>query len=172
MSTLPLHPAIVHLPLGLAFVLPLVAAALALAVWRQRLPRTAFAVVVGLQAVLVAGGVAAMQLGERDAKQVEAIVGEPAVEAHEERAEAFVWVAGIVLAVSAAALLLPGKLGTGAAALTVAGTLAVTGLAIRTGEAGGELVYRAGAASAWLVPTAPGGARAPAVLKAAHEDDD
>jgi uncharacterized membrane protein len=171
MSTLPLHPAIVHLPLGLAFVLPLVAAALALAVWRRRLPRSAFAVVVGLQAVLVAGGVIAMQLGERDAKQVEAIVGEPAVEAHEERAEAFVWVAGIVLAVSAAALLLPGKLGTGAAALTVAGTLAVTGLAIRTGEAGGELVYRAGAASAFR-STAPGGARAPAVLKAAHEDDD
>ena len=91
MSTLPLHPAIVHLPLGLAFVVPLLAIGLLLAHRRRALPRAAFAILVGAQALLVAGGVVAMQLGDRDAKRVEPVAGEAVVETHEERAEAFVW---------------------------------------------------------------------------------
>ena len=74
MPTLPLHPALVHLPLGLAMVLPLVAFGVALAVLTRRLPRAAFAVVVALQALLVGAGIVSMQLGERDEKRVEQVV--------------------------------------------------------------------------------------------------
>lgn len=173
MPTLPLHPAAVHVPLGLAFVLPLVTAAIALAVWRRRLPRAAFAVVVGLQAVLVSSGVVAMQLGERDEDRVERVVAERLVEVHEDRAEAFLWAAGLVLAAAAAALVLPGAAAGVASALTVAGTVAVLALAIRTGEAGGALVYRDGAAAAWTAPA--GSSRGPAALVPAARrgrDDD
>jgi uncharacterized membrane protein len=177
MPTLPLHPAIVHVPLGLAVVLPLVAAGLALALWRGALPRRSFAVVVVLQALLVGGGAVAMQLGERDEKQAETVISEKLIEAHEERAEVFVWAAGAVLAVSAAVLVVPAAAATAVAAVVVAGTLAVAALAVSTGQAGGELVYRHGAASAYLPRGGPAEA-IPAVgaarvhHEAGHEDED
>lgn len=158
MTTLPLHPAIVHVPLGLAMAVPLVAIGLALALWRGALPRRAFAVVVALQALLVGGAVVAMQAGERDEKQAETVISERLIEAHEERAEAFVWAAGAVLAASVAVLALPAGIATAAAAVVAAGTLAVAALAVATGQAGGELVYRHGAASAYLPRGAPAGA--------------
>jgi len=164
MSTLPLHPAIVHLPLGLAFVLPLLAAALAVAVWRQRLPRAAFAIVVGLQALLVVGGVVAMNVGERDAHRVEAVVGEPAVESHEERAEAFVWTAAGVLAASVALLFVPPGFVAALSVLVVLGTAGVAVLGALTGHAGGQIVYAHGGAAAF-------GAGAPAPSAAGRDDD-
>ena len=154
----PLHPALVHLPLGLALATPLLAAGLALAVRRGWLPRRAWAAAVALQALLVAGGAAAMITGERDGDRVEKVVGEAPVERHEERAEAFVWTAGAVLVVAAAALLVPARAAGPVAALSLAGMVAVAGLAIRAGQAGGELVYRHGAARAF---GAGGGAGAP-----------
>lgn len=164
MPTLPLHPAIVHLPLGLAFVLPLVTAGLALAVWRRRLPRTAFAVVAGLQLVLVGSGFAAMALGDREEDQVERVVAEEVIEHHEERAEAFVWTAVAVLAFSVALLVVPPGAVTALSAAVVLGTLAVAGLGVLTGHAGGQIVYLHGGASAFR-----GGA--PAALATEREDD-
>lgn len=171
MSTLPLHPSIVHVPLGLAFVLPLVAAGFAIALWRRAVPRSAFLVVFGLQAVLVGAGVVAMKLGERDEKRVERVVAERLVEAHEERAEAFVWTAALVLAGAAAVLVVPARAAGGLAAAVAAGTLAVAALGAAAGHAGGELVYRHGAASAYLPGGAPEAAGGP-VSAGRHADDD
>jgi hypothetical protein len=168
MTNLPLHPAIVHIPLGLAFILPLVATGLTAAVWRRRLPRSAFALLVGMQAVLVVSGVTALRLGEGDAHRVEAAVGEPAIERHEDRAEAFLWTAGVVLALSAALLVAPARAAPGLGAAIVAGTVAVAALGFLAGEAGGELVYVRGAAAVY----APGGmAPVPAARRARHGDD-
>jgi uncharacterized membrane protein len=172
LPTLPLHPAIVHVPLGLAFVIPLLAVALALAWWRRALPRAAFGVLVGLQALLVAGGVVAMQLGERDEKRVEPIVGERAIETHEERAEAFVWAGGVVLAGAVAILVVPAGAATAVAAVVAAGTLAVAGLAVAAGEAGGEIVYQRGGASAYGPAGGGGGLAVPAARGRHGVDDD
>jgi hypothetical protein len=158
---LPLHPAIVHLPLGLAFAVPVLATGLLLG-WRtQRLPRTAFALLVALQALLVGGGVVSLQLGERDSKRVEKVVDEKLVDAHEDRAELFVWTAGAVLAASVALLLVPAGAVTGLAAAVTLGAVVVAVLGARAGEAGGELVYRHGAARAWTGPPADGAATPP-----------
>ncbi len=48
----PLHPAIVHLPLGLAFLAPLLFLAVAVAVAREWIPKRAWLAVVVLQALL------------------------------------------------------------------------------------------------------------------------
>ncbi len=64
MSSLPLHPALVHLPLGLAFVMPFLAVSLAWALWVRRVPRLTWAIVVALQTVLLAGGLVALRTGE------------------------------------------------------------------------------------------------------------
>jgi uncharacterized membrane protein len=156
MTTLPLHPALVHVPIGLAFVLPVVAVGLTLALWRRKLPRAAFGVLVGLQAILVGAGIVAMQLGERDEHQVKRVVPERFIEAHEERAEVFVWAAGAVLAGAVAVLVVPASAATGVAAMVAAGTLAVAALGGVAGQAGGELVYRHNAATAFLPGAAPG----------------
>lgn len=168
MSTLPLHPAIVHLPLGLAFVVPLLAIGLLLAHRRRALPRAAFGILVVAQALLVAGGIVAMQLGDRDAKRVEPVAGEAAVETHEERAEAFVWAAGAVLAGTIAILLVPAGAVTVTASVVAAATLAVAGLALAAGEAGGAIVYQHGGASAFSSAPERGALAGPA---RGHDDD-
>ncbi len=150
----PLHPALVHVPLGLAVALPLVAIGAALALWRGLLPRRAWALVVALQIVLFGGGVAAFLSGDRDSHRVERLVGEKAVDEHEERAEAFLWAAGVVAVASAAVLLVPAGATVPLAALAAAGALLVAGLAVWTGKAGGALVYQRGAASAYVAGSA------------------
>jgi uncharacterized membrane protein len=146
----PLHPVLVHVPLGLAVALPLLAIGVAVALWRNALPRRAWVLVVALQIVLVGGGLAAFQAGHKDGDRVEKIVGEKAVDEHEERAEAFLWAAGAVAVVSAAVLLVPAGAVVPLAAVAALGSLVVAGLGIWTGKAGGALVYERGAASAYV----------------------
>ncbi|HEY6006564.1 MAG TPA: DUF2231 domain-containing protein [Anaeromyxobacter sp.] len=149
----PLHPALVHVPLGLSFVVPLVAIGISIAFWRDRLPRSAFAILAALQLVLAGSGLAAMAAGDRDQRRVEKVVGRKVVHDHEERGEAFVWAAFAVAALATALLLVPGRVLGGAAALTIAGTVAVAALAFATGKAGGEIVYRHGGAAAYSTHT-------------------
>lgn len=153
MGSLPLHPALVHLPLGLAFVMPFLSLVLAWALWTGRAPRRTWAIVVALQAVLLAGGLVALRTGEAQEDRVEQIVGEAALARHESAAQQFVWASALALALAVVALLL----GEGAAmrsslALTAMASLVVAGLAIRAGHAGGQLVYVHGAAGAYSAP--------------------
>jgi uncharacterized membrane protein len=151
--TLPLHPSIVHLPLGLALVAPAAFAVAAYGLWRGRPPRRAMAAAVALQAVLVVSGFVAARIGERDGQRVAQVVGEARVEAHEEQAEAFLAAASVVLIGAMATLVLPLRAGVAVAGAMALGSLIVAGLAIRAGEAGGALVYRHGAAEAFHGPT-------------------
>lgn len=150
MSNLPLHPALVHLPLGLAFVLPLLALGLTIAALRGRWSPGAWAVLVGLLFLTVGGGLAAMSTGEQQEDVVERVVPESVIEQHEERAEAFVWASGAVLALALSALVLKKEGPRRVLAMGVtAGTVAMALLAVWTGHSGGELVYSHGAASAY-----------------------
>lgn len=158
MDALPWHPKVVHLPVALAVVVPLLAGGLLLAWWRGALPRRTWIVAVALQAMLVAGGVVAMRTGEADEERVEEIVAERFIETHEQAAETFVWAAAGVLVLMLVAAVLPDeRVARVVAAASVAGTLVVLGLGYRTGEAGGRLVYQHGAASAFAT-SARGGA--------------
>lgn len=157
MDSLLFHPKIVHIPIALAVLMPLIAGGVALGAWRHSDGRRMWLGVVLLQAVLVGSGAIAMNTGEREEERVEQVVDESFIEAHEEAAEAFVWAAAAVLILMALALALP-KNPLRAAALLggLVGTLVVFGLAYRAGEAGGALVYEHGAAQAYV-----GGATAP-----------
>jgi uncharacterized membrane protein len=150
-TSLPLHPAIVHVPLGLAFVIPALAAGFAWALWTGRVrPRGAWVVVVALQAVLLGGGLVAMNTGEREEEQVERIVPDAALERHEEYAEQFVWAVGLTLV--AATLVVAFRkpaLVRAMAAATVIGSLVVVVAAVRVGHAGGQLVYQHNAGAAY-----------------------
>jgi uncharacterized membrane protein len=149
----PLHPVLVHLPLGLAVIMPLISAGVLFAWFKGWLNLRAWAVVVMLQLALAVGGFAALQSGEQDEDAVERVVPESAIEAHEEAAQVFVWVAAATLVLSAAALVVPGqKLKQSLALATVVGTLGVLGAGYVTGKRGGELVYTHNAGSVYSAP--------------------
>jgi hypothetical protein len=150
MGSLPLHPAIVHLPMALAVLMPIVAAGFTWALWTGRVGPRARLAVVALQALLLASGFAAIQTGELEEERVEAVVQERAIHEHEQRAEAFVWASGLTLGVAMLAMAWGRPAATRATAvLVVLMTVIVAGLGVRVGRAGGELVYVHGAASAY-----------------------
>jgi hypothetical protein len=149
MSSVPLHPALVHLPIGLALAVPIIAVTLTIAIRRGALPRKAWWGVVLVQGLVVLGGTAAFKAGEHDEERVARVVGKPLIEAHEERAEAFLWTAGATLGLAAIAVAAPAAFLGGAFATTVAGTIVTAALALYAGKAGGELVYHHGAAQAY-----------------------
>ena len=155
MTSLPLHPAIVHLPLGLAFIIPALAAGFAWALWTGRVRPRAWLVIVALQAVLLVAGLVAMNTGQREEDRVEAVVTESAIEHHEELAEQFVWATGVTLLLAALVVISKNpQAGRALMTATVIGTAIVAGSAIRVGHAGGQLVYahNAGAAYASVAP--------------------
>jgi uncharacterized membrane protein len=167
MQGIPLHPALVHVPLGLSLVMPIVAAVIGFALLKGWANKPMWLVVIALQAVVLVGGLAAMNSGEDEEEVVEKVVNERLIKQHEEKAEAFVWSAGITLALSAAVLVL-GPQQVGIAAMVTALAAAVTlGLGYRVGHSGGELVFKHGAASAYA-----GGASAGEGGGAAQADSD
>ncbi len=142
MTSIPLHPALVHLPLGLALVLPVLATGFTWALWSGRIPKRGWLAVVALQAVLLGAGLVALNTGQREAERVEVVVPEKAIETHEAYAEQFLWVTGAALAVAAIVVLVRRPAAVRAlSAATVLGTLLVAAAAVRVGHAGGELVY-------------------------------
>lgn len=179
MGSLPLHPALVHLPLGLAIVMPLLAIGLALAAWRRDLGRAPWLALVALQALLSVSAVVALKTGQRDEDLVKKVVPRGTVHAHEEAAEAFLVSTFVVLALGLAGAFVPGQLGRAGRGLFVLGTLAVVGLGLRAGHMGGQLVYVHGAASAHVQKAAPaaaggatGGVAVPASPAPDKDDDD
>lgn len=147
---MPLHPVIVHLPIALAVLMPLITIGLLIAWWRGALQRRTWTIAIVLQALLVGSGVLAMRSGEADEDRVEAVVAHDVIHEHEEAAETFVYgAAGVLVLVLVAGLIPRERAARAVAALAATGTLAVLGLGYLTGKAGGELVYRHGAAAAF-----------------------
>jgi uncharacterized membrane protein len=151
MDQLLFHPKIVHLPMALAVLMPLIAGGVALAWWRGWLDRRVWVLVLALQGILVGSGLLAMNTGETEEERVEEVVAEGPIEAHEEAAEIFVWAGAILLALMVLPLFLSaGPLRTAALTTVCIGSILVLALGYRTGEAGGRLVYEHGAAQAYV----------------------
>jgi len=145
----PLHPAVVHFPIALAALTPLFAALILLAIRSGRTPPLTWAVVVLMQALLVGSTWFAHETGEDQEERVEKVVKESLIEEHAEAADWVLWVAVAGLAVSAVGLA-GGSAGAWARAGALAISLATLAAAVRTGHLGGELVYRYGAANAYV----------------------
>jgi uncharacterized membrane protein len=143
----PLHPAVVHFPIVLTFLLPLAALG---ALWRARRSpgaRGGWMLTTGLAGALTASAWLAVETGERDEEGVERVVPEAPLENHEAAAERFlVLSAGVMLLAGAG--LLRGRIGTAARLATTAGAFGLVAAGALVGHSGGELVYRHGAAAA------------------------
>jgi len=172
MNSLPLHPAIVHVPLGLAMLMPVLAAGFAWAIWTRRLGARAWLAIIALQGLLVGFSLIAINTGGSEEERVEQVVPESALHQHEELAEQFAWAGGAAMVLSALVLL--GRRSTVSrplVAVAVLATVAVAGLALRVGHAGGQLVYGHNAGSAYASAAVPAGS-SPAVNRGDRGDDD
>lgn len=147
----PLHPAVVHFPVVLAFLLPVFVAGAIWAIRRGVNVRRAWTVPLVGAVALTLSAWAAVQTGGTQSERVERVVSEQPIESHEEMAEAFLAVSAGV-AVVALAGLLRGGAGKVARVITGAGALVLVALVARVGHSGGQLVYRFGAASAYTSP--------------------
>lgn len=145
----PLHPAIVHMPLALAVLVPLL---IIVALFWTRKGANVYVAwfPVALLSVLMYGSaLLATNTGEDEEDTVEQVVSKSTIHEHEERAERFVWGAGILALVSLGGFL-KGRWAVTARWASLVISIVALVLAVQTGASGGELVYEHGAASAYM----------------------
>ena len=155
MSGIPLHPLVVHFPIVLVVLLPV---SVFVALWAVRKGATARRVwylPLAFAAALTLSSWIAVQTGEAEEDRVEDIVGVRVMHGHEEAAERFLVLSGVLLVVAAAGLV-RGQIGRAARIVTAAGAVGLVVAGAQVGHSGGLLVYRHGAASAYADPTARG----------------
>ncbi len=140
--SMPIHPALVHLPLTLAVVTPVLAVGLTVVLWRDRLPRRAWLGMVILQGVLLASGLIAMDFGEGEEERLKSKISPALLERHDDLADEFLWVTGFTLGAAGLVLVVrrPGTV-RAMAVTTVIGSVIAAGAAVRAGHSGAELVY-------------------------------
>jgi len=163
----PLHPAVVHLPMALAVLIPGLALLGTWLIDKGLLPARSWVLILFLQALLVGSSWLALETGDREEDRVERVVAEGPIEAHGEAAERFLLVAGIGLLTCGAGFL-PHRRGSVGRIVGTVATLGALAAAISVGHSGGELVYKHGAANAYLVAPA---AMSPAFATRQLDDD-
>lgn len=143
----PNHPMIVHFPIVLAILLPLFAIGALWVMRSKQASRKAWALPLAISILLFGSAFVATRTGESEEERVEEVVPERALHEHEEAAERFLVLAGIVTAVALAGMA-RGITGSAARLVATAGSLIVVFAGYQVGHAGGELVYvhNAGAA--------------------------
>lgn len=170
MSGMPLHPLIVHFPIVLTVLLPISIVAALWAVRKGTMLRKGWTFPVVVAAALAMSAFVASRTGEAEEDRVERVVAESAIETHEEAAERFVVLSGVLFVVSLAGFL-PRTVGQAARAVTTIGALGIVAAGVQVGHSGGTLVYREGAASAYTNAAAPAGERASAPREISRADD-
>ena len=148
----PLHPAVVHFPIVFAFLLPLFALGALLAIRKGARPLRAWSLPLGLAAALTMSSWVAVQTGEGEGERVERVVADQPLDSHEESAELFLTLSGVLLLIAAVGLA-PGLIGRAGRVTAALGAVALVVTAANVGHSGGELVYRHGAASAYAPAT-------------------
>jgi uncharacterized membrane protein len=155
----PLHPALIHFPIVFAVLLPIVAGVALWAIRRGTKPRRAWAVPVAVAVALTLSAWASVQTGESQEEVVESAVPESALETHEEAADRFLLLSLGTLGIMAVGLA-GGRVGPAARGVGLAAAVALNVAGYQVGHSGGELVYRHGAASAYVGAGAAGEQRA------------
>lgn len=148
----PLHPAIVHLPLGLAMILPLLILIVSVGISKQWFNKGTWILVVIFQLLCMGSGILSIETGEMEEDKVENVLAEELISKHEDMSKAFTACAGVTFACALVGFffLRKQKVFSMCALATLILSLCTLGLAIQTGRLGGALVYEHGAAKAYM----------------------
>jgi len=147
----PLHPIVVHFPIVLSVLLPVVAVGSLWAIHRGARPLRAWGGSLAVAAALTLSAFVAVETGEDQEERVEKVVTESRLDAHANAGETLYFASIGVLAVLALGLM-PGDKGRIARYVGAVGTLTVAAAAFKVGMTGGDLVYKYNAASAYATP--------------------
>lgn len=164
----PLHPAVVHLPVAFAVILPVFALGALWFIRRGARARTAWGITVAMASALVASAWVALQTGEQQEERVEDVVSEASMHQHEEAADLFLAVSAGVLVLAAGGFV-GGRIGKVSRVVATAGTFAILGAGWNVGHTGGMLVYRDGAGSAYAGSKGPASDQNGRERRASHE---
>jgi uncharacterized membrane protein len=150
MNNIPLHPMVVHFPIVLSFLLPLFAiGALWIANRRGSAANRTWAIPAVLALALAVSAFVATRTGENEEERVEDVVSENVLHQHEEAAERFLAIAGVVAGIALLGLV-RGTAGSAARLVATAGSLVIVLAGFQVGKAGGELVYEHNAGAAYM----------------------
>ncbi len=149
----PLHPAVVHFPVVLAFLLPVSAVVAIWTISKGSRASRAWLVPLSIAAALSLSTWVAVETGEGQDRRIERFVQEKPLDAHQDGAEMFLTASIVVMLVTAGGLVRGGMGTISRAAASVASVALVAGAAY-VGHTGGQLVYKYGAATAYTIPTA------------------
>ena len=139
----PLHPAIVHFPIVLMFLLPVAMFGALWAIHRGFPEGRGWWFPLITAGALAASSWAAVESGEADEDRAEDIVGEQILGAHEAAAERFLALSLGLLVITAAGLA-RGRVGRAARGLGAAAALALILAGYQVGQSGGRIVYGEG----------------------------
>ena len=142
---------IVHFPLALTFIVPILVVIFAIMIRMNKMNPKSWLIIVGLQMVIVGTGYIALESGETEEDQVEKVVSKNLIHEHEEAAEVFVGSTVVALVLSIAAFFVRKEIGFPLKIVISLIGLVSSYLSYRTGHLGGELVYKHGAASAYVL---------------------
>ena len=156
----PLHPMIVHFPIVFAALLPLVALGALWMIRRGAAARRAWLLPTALAGALLLAAFVAVRSGKAQEERVEDVVGRQPMHSHEESAELFLVLSGVLLVVTGVGLV-PGLPGRAARIVATLGAFGLLGAGYNVGRSGGALVYRHGAASVYATQGGPGETPAP-----------
>jgi len=144
----PLHPAVVHFPIVLVVLLPIVAVAALLLIRRGADARRTWIPVLIMALSLAGASWLAVETGQHEEDTVEEVVAGGAIHEHEEAAERFLLLSGVLGLLAVGGLMTGTKGHVARSVVTVAAALLVVA-GYQVGHTGGELVYEHGAASAY-----------------------
>lgn len=179
MFDLPLHPIVVHFPIVLGSLLPVLVILLWWAIKKWQWEPKVWALVSAVALVYCLFAVTAVQLGEEDEEKVEKVISEKAIEEHEEAGELIPWLAGTLFLVSLGGFTV--KYSKQAKVVMIVLSLVGVVPLVNAGHTGGELVYEHGAAIAHLPPEHKAAIQSGTILKlhekgdhekGEHDDDD
>lgn len=152
MFDIPLHPVVVHFPIVLSVLLPVIALVALRAIRRGAPPRAAWGIPLAFAAALAVSSYVALKTGENEEDTAKKVVSRSAIHEHEEASERFMILSGVLLVVAAGGLL-PRAPGRAARIVATTGAVGLVAAAVQVGHLGGELVYKHGAASAYVDPS-------------------
>jgi hypothetical protein len=139
----------VHFPIVLMTLLPVVAGVALWVIRRGAKPTKAWLVPMALAAALSFSAWLSVETGEQEEDRVEKVVSEAAIDTHAVAAERFLLLT-VAMAGLAAVGLFNNRLGSVARGASVVAAAGLVFSGYQVGHSGGELVYQHGAASAYV----------------------
>lgn len=139
---MPLHPAIVHIPLGIAMVLPVIALGLFFLINRKWIPHKSWAFVIVLQTLIIGSAYVAMETGENEEDIVEKVVQKSEIHEHEENAELFFYLSLALLILSVPGMVKSDSIRNTSQLIFLAASLGILLMVYKTGHSGGELIFK------------------------------